>query len=97
MCSCILIFIVHPQKKKDFTVTEPTELKGMTTEQSSNTDQTKKKRGRGRGSRGSYKPRGRSRFIGSSYSNSYGMVNPVQKVCINPEILRRLGYPNPGN
>ena len=23
------------------------------------------------------------------------MINPVQKVCINPEILRRLGYPIP--
>lgn len=82
------------------------------------------KRGRGRGSRGSYKPRGsnRSRMVNqnSNYmpcsynnpisncvypcSNKFGLnhsgtyisqssvPNPHQTVCINPEILRRLGY-----
>lgn len=82
------------------------------------------KRGRGRGSRGSYKPRGshRSRtinqssnYVPCSYNNSmpncvysYGnkfnpnnsgafisqspVSNSHQTVCINPEILRRLGY-----
>lgn len=84
------------------------------------------KRGRGRGSRGSYKPRGgtRSRLSnnqitnpsshsyasqlpsfpfnnssslcspGSSYITSSSLSNTSQKVCINPEILRRLGYSN---
>ena len=51
------------------------------------------KRGRGRGSRGSYKPRGKAKFVGHSFSSTYGSrTSQVQRVCINPEILRRLGY-----
>ena len=54
-------------------------------------------RGGGRGSRGTYKPRGRSKMIGHSYNSSYSYTNnsnqTFPKVCINPEILRRLGYP----
>ena len=49
------------------------------------------KRGRGRGSRGSYKPRGKAKFPGHSFSST-NRTNQVQRVCINPEILRRLGY-----
>jgi hypothetical protein len=74
-----------------------------------NTNMKQSKRGRGRGSRGSYKSKTyrakhfnnhtalrsyslsgtQNNNLSSSY-NSYG--NVTQKVCINPEILKRLGY-----
>ena len=59
--------------------------------------ENKTKRGRGgKGSRGSYKPRGRCKNAGNSFSSSYSYSNSsnhsYQKVCINPEILRRFGY-----
>lgn len=54
---------------------------------------SKAKKSRRRGTRGTYKQRGNSRFLTRPYCNSYErIVNPVPKVCINPEILRRLGY-----
>ena len=56
------------------------------------------KRGRGgRISRGAYKPRGQFKAAANSSSNfssnySSNNMNNSQKVCINPEVLRRLGY-----
>lgn len=50
----------------------------------------KPRRGRGRGSRGSYKPRSRVKLADKSLPNNC----KFQRVCINPEILRRLGYLN---
>jgi hypothetical protein len=55
------------------------------------------KRGRGRGSRGSYKPRGHTRFMSTSSISSsynYGTHQQLPRVCVNPEILKILGYTN---
>lgn len=60
-------------------------------------ESTRGKRGRGRGSRGSYKPRGHTRFVSNSSINSsynYGTQQQLPRVCVNPEILKILGYTN---
>jgi hypothetical protein len=32
--------------------------------------------------------------MGSSMTNSYGVTSPLPRVCVNPEILKILGYSN---
>jgi len=59
----------------------------------------KPKRGRG-GTRGSYKPRRQCKSTHGSSSSNYSpnssyssnSSSQTQKVCINPEVLRRFGY-----
>jgi hypothetical protein len=54
----------------------------------------KSKRGRGKGSRGSYRPRGKIIRPTTHNSTHSSYTSQAQKVCINPEILKQLGYNN---
>lgn len=72
------------QNTQYFNLAQPVQTKQMT------------KRGRGKGSRGSYRPRGKVRHSAHTSSNRSYVSTQAQKVCINPEILKQLGY-NPSS
>lgn len=72
-----------------------------TTVQSASIQSTGSKKGRGRGSRGSYKTRGTNKVVKtskkkakakSSSEDCASSTTVAQRVYINPEILKKLGY-----